>query len=302
MGWAGGPHSRASGPLQGRASLASTTSQATFPGPPAAGQNGARIARARGHARPQPAPSSTPGRPAEAAHAASGGAGDRVLGRRAVRDRLPAAGGALEAALASRRPPSPPPSPGKPKAKNKKGAKDRTQPDADDTEQRIIESLANPVHRPLTVTQRCDVLGISRSTWYRHTSDPLFKTRARDAYLELVCEDLGAVIDVTVQSALVEGKDGHPDRKLVLAMAGLIDGTGTAGRARETEQPQKRGREMSDAELLLHFEGREHLLPAGVLRRLGKDPDAAKDEARVPPPPEAQDRAQTTRGRAAATS
>jgi hypothetical protein len=39
---------------------------------------------------------------------------------------------------------------------------------------------------------------------------------------------------------------------------------------------------MSDAELIAMFEGREHLLPVGVLRRMGKDPDAEIDKGAPP--------------------
>jgi hypothetical protein len=165
-----------------------------------------------------------------------------------------------------------------------RGPRDRTQPTAEDTEALILESLANPAHRPLTIEQRCVLLGIARSTWYRHTTDPQFKARATKAFRDAAADAFGPILDVLVTSALAEGKEGHADRKLYLQLTGAIDGNGAGGRSRDEETPVKRGAEMTDQELLLAFEGRMDLLPPGLQRRLGQDPDVAKDEPPIPPP------------------
>lgn len=150
-----------------------------------------------------------------------------------------------------------------------------------DTEQTIIESLADPVQRVLTVGQRCELIGISRRTWYRHLEDPLFKARAAKAYRQCCNEELSAVLDALIASAKLLGKDGHADRKLFLELLGEYQ-PGSGGRGGDGEEPKKPTHRMSDEELLAAFEDKPHLLPVGVLRRLGKDPDAASDEkARV---------------------
>lgn len=140
-------------------------------------------------------------------------------------------------------------------------------------EAKIIESLADPAQRPLTVGDRCALIGVSRSTWYRHMEDPLLAARARRAYRDCCGNELGRVLQALIQSAVIEGKDGHPDRKLYLELLGEYE---PRSRVKIEEGPQKTGAEMSDGELLAAFEGREHLLPPGVQRRLGRETDARK--------------------------
>lgn len=170
----------------------------------------------------------------------------------------------------------------------------------DVTRQLILESLANPLHRPLTIEQRCDVIGIHRGTWYRHMTDPLFRAAMATAMQAAAGDLLGPVLDVLAHSALVEGKDGHQDRKLFLQLHGLV-GDNLPGQRRkgDEEQAAKKGRDMTDAELIAAFEGREHLMPPGLQRRLGRDPDRASDLPRLPPPPEALEEQPTQVKRAA---
>lgn len=170
----------------------------------------------------------------------------------------------------------------------------------DVSRQLILESLANPLHRPLTIGQRCDVIGIHRGTWYRHMADPLFRAAMATAMQAAAGDLLGPVLDVLAHSALVEGKDGHQDRKLFLQLHGLVgDNLPGQRRGKEEEQAQKKGRDMTDGELIAAFEGREHLMPPGLLRRLGRDPDRATDLPRIPPPPEAAEEQATQLKRAA---
>lgn len=150
---------------------------------------------------------------------------------------------------------------------------DKTKPAADSTERLMMESLADPAHRKLTISQRCELLGISRRSWYLRLEDPLFKARAARVYRELCDEHLAPVLDALTQSALLLGKDGHQDRKLYLELLGeYVPG-------QQREDAKKPGEQMTDEELLAAFEGRMHLLPPGLLRRMGRDPDAEKDKA-----------------------
>jgi len=164
----------------------------------------------------------------------------------------------------------------------------------ENTEVRIIESLADPKQRPLTIEQRCERLGISRSTWYRHMEDPLFRARATAAWRECCRDRLGEVMESLLNSAIIVGREGHQDRKLLLELLGEY----TPGLKVEGEQRSDAGtrgalEDCSDEQLLLLFEGKVHLLPPGVQRRLGHE---------VPPPDEPESR--KTRGgpEAAATS
>lgn len=157
----------------------------------------------------------------------------------------------------------------------RRGKPDRTKPAApgDQTERLMMESLADPSHRKLTITERCELLGISRRLWYLRLEDPLFKARAARVYRTLCDDRLAPVLDALTESAMLLGKDGHADRKLFLELLGEY----APGQPRE--EAAKPGERMTDDELLAAFEGRMHLLPPGVLRRLGRDPDAHTDKA-----------------------
>lgn len=99
------------------------------------------------------------------------------------------------------------------------------------------------------------------------------------------CDDaLGPVLHALVRSAQLEGKEGHQDRKLYLGLLGIYEPGVIGGRGKE-EDEKKPASTMTDAELIAHFADRPHLLPAGVQRRMGIDPDAAKDSPPIPPPP-----------------
>jgi hypothetical protein len=137
--------------------------------------------------------------------------------------------------------------------------------------------LGNPDLRPLTVEDRCAELGISRSTWYRHMEDPLFEAKCHDAWRQMIANDRGLIYDALLRSATIEGREGFQDRKLALELygdyqPGLRVDTGPGGAGEK-----KVGKDLTDAELVAMCEGREHLLPPGVRRRLGIDPRQATD-------------------------
>lgn len=121
------------------------------------------------------------------------------------------------------------------------------------------------------MTNRCELLGISRWTWYEKMRDPLFKARASKVYRDLCGERISLVLDALAESATILGKDGHPDRKLFLELVGEYQPGAMI------EPDKKPGEKMTDDELVAAFSDRPHLLPPGVLRRLGRDPDAHLD-------------------------
>src|SRR5690606_10135212 len=93
---------------------------------------------------------------------------------------------------------------------------DPTAADAD-TQARILASVADPKQQRLTVEERCELIGISRSTWYRHLSDdPSFAVRYHAACRMALADQVGPVLEALASSALMPGKDGHADRKLFL--------------------------------------------------------------------------------------
>jgi hypothetical protein len=151
-----------------------------------------------------------------------------------------------------------------------KGKPDPSQPGDEDVELLILQSMADPSHRALTVQDRCELMGISRATWYRHTADPLFRARVCRAFRDACGDHLGPVLQALCESAVIVGKDGHSDRKLFLELVGQYE-PGASRRTPEEQTKPKTG-ELSDAELLALFDGRQQLLPPGVQRRLGLTP------------------------------
>ena len=93
------------------------------------------------------------------------------------------------------------------------------------------------------------------------------------AFREALDEHTGPVLRALAKSAQCLGKEGHADRKLFLQLIGF-----TADGAQDANDGQGSSKDvdsLSDAELVGLFEGREHLLPPGVQRRLGMDPEAS---------------------------
>lgn len=163
-----------------------------------------------------------------------------------------------------------------------------------ETQAKILTALLDPELRQLPVVAICDQIGISRATWYRHRSEPSFRQRFSALCTEALTDHVAPVLSVLATSAALPGRDGHPDRKLFLEVAGMyqpasrvqVEGAGGERRA---------AADLTDEQLVMAFEGREQLLPVGVLRRLGRDPDLGFDQANAAKP--APDPAGPTRRR-----
>lgn len=134
----------------------------------------------------------------------------------------------------------------------------------------ILESLSNPDHHGLTITQRCELLGISRGTWWRHRRDPLFRARSARAVRDLCYDRLGPVLQALTDVAARPDEKCHQDRKLFLELIGEH----TPGEKRDEEEKKATGGLMSPEDYLTFLEGNVERLPAGYRRLLGLDPHA----------------------------
>lgn len=141
---------------------------------------------------------------------------------------------------------------------------------------KMLQTLANPKLVGKSTTAKIQASGVSRATWYRRQQDPLFRARMNRVYFRALCSSMGAVLEALTDSAVITGKRGHADRKLFLELVGMYEPTTSkeAYSASEAAQPVSA---LTDEELMEMFKGREEQLPIGVLRRLGRDPDAAAD-------------------------
>lgn len=160
------------------------------------------------------------------------------------------------------------------------GAKDALSPAAR-SEAKILQVLADPDCLALSTSQKIQRAGVCRTTWYQHVGDPLFRARAQAACKRALDSFLGPVLHALGTMAAEVSRHGHADRRLYLEMLGLYR-RGGAAQSDEEVSPGKPGDKMSDEELLACFEGREDLLPPGLLRRLGRDPDAHLDKTPMP--------------------
>jgi len=85
---------------------------------------------------------------------------------------------------------------------------------------------------------------------------------------DLCYESLGPILDALVTCAAIPTKEGHQDRKLYLELIGEhVSGE------KVHQEEKKKSDGLSDGEIVLRFEGKPHLLPPGVRRRLGLDPN-----------------------------
>jgi hypothetical protein len=152
------------------------------------------------------------------------------------------------------------------------------------TEAKMLRVLADPAMLNKSVAEKAAKAGVSRATWYRHVKDSLFRARVNAACRQTLDEFLGPVLHALGTMASEASRDGHPDRKLYFELVGF---TAEALAAHDQAGMAKADEELTDEELLACFEGQEHLLPPGLLRRIGKDPDAHLDRkpARMLPLP-----------------
>jgi hypothetical protein len=141
---------------------------------------------------------------------------------------------------------------------------------------KVLRTLADPKLVGKSTTAKIQASGVSRATWYRRQSDPFFRARMNDVYFRALSTHVAAVLHALAESAIIHGRKGHADRKLLLELVGLYEPTTSeaADSATRTAEPVSA---MTDEQLLEMFRGREERLPIGVLRRLGRDPDAAAD-------------------------
>lgn len=73
----------------------------------------------------------------------------------------------------------------------------------------------------LSITQLCETAGINRTYYYELLAKPQVADRLRSLALQMAADALGPTIQALRDSAAIVGRDGHPDRKLLLEMTGV---------------------------------------------------------------------------------
>lgn len=86
-------------------------------------------------------------------------------------------------------------------------------------EQRLMEALiANPAQPFSTV---CELAQVNRQHAYRIMAKDDFKVKLRGLVLNVAGEGLVEAIEAMKESAKLQGKDGHADRKLLFELTGV---------------------------------------------------------------------------------
>jgi hypothetical protein len=87
------------------------------------------------------------------------------------------------------------------------------------TEERLLEVMLNPNNVGKSISELCQLAGISRVWYYKLMEKESFKRHLTKTANELIKDKLLPVVNATLKYALQE--KGHQDRKLILTMANM---------------------------------------------------------------------------------
>jgi hypothetical protein len=87
-------------------------------------------------------------------------------------------------------------------------------------ERRVLESICDPNHRNITVSERCKAIGIGESRYFEVVRDPWFRAQHREAVRRAVDERIASLVNASADTAAVVGRDGFNDRRMLLELTG----------------------------------------------------------------------------------
>ena len=87
-------------------------------------------------------------------------------------------------------------------------------------ERKLLETLANPEYYGSSITDICQVAGVSRQTYYEAMKKPGFLDKYSQYMLEIVKASVADVIKATVRFGTGE-KANFQDRKMLLEIGGI---------------------------------------------------------------------------------
>lgn len=95
-----------------------------------------------------------------------------------------------------------------------------------DQEKRALEALVDPDNWGRPMSEIADRLGMQRTDFARLRRRNRFQDALRGALRQRALARAPQIVDAVAKSALVLGRDGHQDRKLLLQLAGILDDRG----------------------------------------------------------------------------
>ncbi|NSW92869.1 MAG: hypothetical protein HPY74_19885 [Firmicutes bacterium] len=90
------------------------------------------------------------------------------------------------------------------------------------TREKILEAMVNPEFLGLSITEKCQRIGVSRESWYQALRDEKFMELVGKTSLDLVREKLGEILASSIKTAITCGSRGYQDRRMLLELAGLL--------------------------------------------------------------------------------
>lgn len=89
-------------------------------------------------------------------------------------------------------------------------------------EKKILEAMLNPANRLKTITEICDIAGVSRKAYYRAFEKPDFMDHYKQESKALASKHIGQVLNAFVKEA---SRGSFQHGKVLLEMAGLYKET-----------------------------------------------------------------------------
>lgn len=89
--------------------------------------------------------------------------------------------------------------------------------------QRLARVMLDPRHAHTTVRERCRAAGISVSQYYRLTASPEWQAAVRAGVIDYLGAWIGPLLDASIATALIPGREGSQDRQMLLRVLGFIE-------------------------------------------------------------------------------
>ena len=90
-----------------------------------------------------------------------------------------------------------------------------------DDERRVVKVMTDPEHALKPHREQAELLGLSGVQLSRIKNSDRVQQALNTMMMRHMGEKLNLVMQSCVASAMIVGKEGHPDRKMLFAMAGL---------------------------------------------------------------------------------
>lgn len=89
-------------------------------------------------------------------------------------------------------------------------------------EEKLLEVLLSPDNLGLSITEKCQLAEISRTTYYEIMKRPEFTSLLTRTSVDLVKDKIADVLSASIKAATTGGNGGFQDRKMLLEMFGVV--------------------------------------------------------------------------------